>query len=455
MENEPVESSEVQVVLPQDDNEIFFLQRQFYGETDLVQVKEEYAYDQSSVKLGGKEGILGIYTGQVFVILSDGENNDKRKKYAIPHGYGVMSYNCPIIEKYEGRFEYGQRSGYGAMTFSSKISRKRRLSSSSQRNTNIHYWGQWKKNQMHGRGLLQSCNENGNMTYQIAQWNHNKLHGPTFSFIVNPVKKTKVWCIEGEHVNGKLSYGTMKYHPVDNGSSIEYEGYIQKTKPSWFGSIQIQHQTSNIAIPRQLTNWQYRGEFCSNDSHNDEDNGFGVTTPSGYGEMCLVNDNRYIGYVQNGTFHGKGKLIYRLHRNSNNTNNIQPYYDGQWVHGKKCGYGIQIYRSDFSYEGEWFDDQYHGHGILKQTHNSKYEGDFVHGLRHGRGTQTFPNGDIYGGRWIHDQQSGYGVMKYHDRTVYEGDWISNTRQGFGKYYNENREVIQEGQWFMDRLVSST
>ena len=41
----------------------------------------------------------------------------------------------------------------------------------------------------------------------------------------------------------------------------------------------------------------------------------------------------------------------------------QAGYVGDWLQGKRCGYGTCVYSDGDKYSGEWSDDRWHGKGI--------------------------------------------------------------------------------------------
>ncbi|TNV76092.1 hypothetical protein FGO68_gene6815 [Halteria grandinella] len=53
-----------------------------------------------------------------------------------------------------------------------------------------------------------------------------------------------------------------------------------------------------------------------------------------------------------------------------------------------------------SYEGEWYDGELHGFGVLVHGSGDKYEGMFEKGERRGQGTITHANGTVLEGKWI-------------------------------------------------------
>ena len=48
-----------------------------------------------------------------------------------------------------------------------------------------------------------------------------------------------------------------------------------------------------------------------------------------------------------------------------------------------------------SYEGEVWDNQKHGYGILRMRNGTRYEGNWKNGKREGFGVCVYPYGEIY------------------------------------------------------------
>lgn len=94
---------------------------------------------------------------------------------------------------------------------------------------------------------------------------------------------------------------------------------------------------------------------------------------------------------------GHGKLTWASSKNE---------YDGEWIKGKKNGYGTMVYADKSIYSGNWTDDKRNGEG--KMTVNTKegtytYEGEWVMDQKHGDGKYTWPNADVwYQGGWVQD-----------------------------------------------------
>lgn len=96
-------------------------------------------------------------------------------------------------------------------------------------------------------------------------------------------------------------------------------------------------------------------------------------------------DHAYHGQIKDGLFHGKGKLIY----NSNERYEVNKAFfhlfeylltQGDFMHGKREGYGKFVYADGAVYEGQWVDDRIHGDGVAIFASGNRYEGS-ASGLR--------------------------------------------------------------------------
>lgn len=91
-------------------------------------------------------------------------------------------------------------------------------------------------------------------------------------------------------------------------------------------------------------------------------------------------------------------------------------YDGNWFRGKKHGCGIlsKISKEGHTisryYIGEWVDGKKQGFGHNWFEDGSYYEGDFCLNKRHGYGRMWYCNGDYYEGAWKNDFYHGIGML---------------------------------------------
>lgn len=176
----------------------------------------------------------------------------------------------------------------------------------------------------------------------------------------------------------------------------------------------------------------------------------------------------YSGGVVNGLFNGKGTCTKYQHET----------YSGEFVDGKRCGSGKVLYHKKpadasivqnststelavhsfssssldksntdnlISYEGEWKDDKYHGHGLLKFQHGAQYDGSFVDGLFEGSAEYKFENGDVYVGMFHNDTAHGRGKFNSLDGDCYVGDFSNGVFHGNGKY-DMNNDMTYDGEW---------
>eukprot|EP00602_Paraphysomonas_sp_CaronLab_P005736 CAMPEP_0185032330 /NCGR_PEP_ID=MMETSP1103-20130426/20305_1 /TAXON_ID=36769 /ORGANISM="Paraphysomonas bandaiensis, Strain Caron Lab Isolate" /LENGTH=561 /DNA_ID=CAMNT_0027568181 /DNA_START=326 /DNA_END=2011 /DNA_ORIENTATION=+ len=74
-------------------------------------------------------------------------------------------------------------------------------------------------------------------------------------------------------------------------------------------------------------------------------------------------------------------------------------YEGQWLQGRKHGFGRQIYADETVYTGQYANGFEHGHGTRTYTDGSSFEGRFRFGRRDGPGVLTRPNGTIQKGNF--------------------------------------------------------
>ncbi len=70
-------------------------------------------------------------------------------------------------------------------------------------------------------------------------------------------------------------------------------------------------------------------------------------------------------------------------------------YEGQWnvVSNRRHGHGVEQSKfEDFVYEGELFENLYHGRGAMRWSNGASYEGEFYKNLKHGFGHEVYASG---------------------------------------------------------------
>lgn len=86
-----------------------------------------------------------------------------------------------------------------------------------------------------------------------------------------------------------------------------------------------------------------------------------------------------------------------------------------YFHENKKEKGIEIFPNGDKYNGDYFNDKFHGNGILENKRLSyNYEGKFENGTKNGFGTETIKNGTIYQGYFLNNAKQGKGKITYPD-----------------------------------------
>ena len=134
-----------------------------------------------------------------------------------------------------------------------------------------------------------------------------------------------------------------------------------------------------------------------------------------------TSSGTYTGYLVDGFFHGKGKMVW----------NSGGSYDGDWNHGKIHGNGTYIYSDGGKYVGQFQNSKRHNYGTYYFPNGAVYDGQWVNGERTGYGTMRWSNGDVYEGQWQNSKRNGQGTLTYADGAVYTGPWVDNERSGQG------------------------
>lgn len=220
---------------------------------------------------------------------------------------------------------------------------------------------------------------------------------------------------------------------------------------------------------------------------------------NGFGTYYFDNGARYVGNFVNDVMEGQGTYYYANGEYESGSfvngqlwkGNLKykklvafdnGFYEGEFQHEKRNGYGIYVWDGGSYYEGEWKDSNMHGIGTYyysdgtkdeglwendkfvgpvdektKQAKKNKkedvayygeksypdgyYKGEFLNGMRHGEGTFTFNNGDEYWGDWYYDDRSGHGNYIEKNGDHYSGYFVYNKYFPGKKQYNCSKRLI--------------
>mmetsp|Transcript_5737 Transcript_5737/g.6579 ORF Transcript_5737/g.6579 Transcript_5737/m.6579 type:complete len:160 (+) Transcript_5737:304-783(+) len=84
---------------------------------------------------------------------------------------------------------------------------------------------------------------------------------------------------------------------------------------------------------------------------------------------------------------------------------------------------------DYSYEGDFEMDEFHGQGIFKYASGAVYEGAWEHNKYCGQGKYTWPNGTWYDGAWQENKMHGAGLYKDTEGHEWRGEYENGAGPG--------------------------
>lgn len=93
------------------------------------------------------------------------------------------------------------------------------------------------------------------------------------------------------------------------------------------------------------------------------------------------------------------------------------------------------------------------HKCIPSSGTEVYQGEFVDGKRHGWGILHLKDKRVYEGTFRYGKFNGWGKMSYADQSCYVGQWKSGLRSGIGTIIGANGE-IECGIWKNDTLPVS-
>ena len=120
-------------------------------------------------------------------------------------------------------------------------------------------------------------------------------------------------------------------------------------------------------------------------------------------------------------------------------------YEGQYLNGKKHGFGVLQTPEGYEYEGTFENNKYEGKGRLILSENEYYIGGWKDGKRKGQGKYLNGEGLLYEGEWDNDTQTGVGQEVWANGTVYEGMFYEGVKNSQGKFVWADGSVY-EGMW---------
>ena len=157
---------------------------------------------------------------------------------------------------------------------------------------------------------------------------------------------------------------------------LDYLFKNQKIKPIKKGRRSAKRRTRNNLLSPSTVWKRYENDYGTyvtpNDNYTDNIKGSGIFYPKD-------SKDKIFGNFINSYIEGEGLICHLI-----NEENII-IYKGHFVNGKKSGKGILYISPNEYYEGEFFQNHFHGYGIYHYPDGSIFDGFFLNGKKNGIG----------------------------------------------------------------------
>jgi hypothetical protein len=247
-----------------------------------------------------------------------------------------------------------------------------------------------------------------------------------------------------------------RYKSKMRGGSIEY---TQLSNPGKFSGLGTYTYAPNHTYKGSFYNGERNGDgiLTRHNEHNeiiDTYNGrWSNNRRNGRGILTKGNEYTYSGMWKDDTRHGYGKETSSCYNEAEQPTGSNKSYEGNFYNNEYSGHGQLINCDKSIYVGEFLSDMFHGNGTYTNK-SGIYNGQCEHGRKHGAGNQTFPDNTIYQGRFENNKRHGFGRQTFLNGTVYKGLWENDKKHGKGKLTDDKGKVLYEGEWKDDDQVES-
>lgn len=120
-------------------------------------------------------------------------------------------------------------------------------------------------------------------------------------------------------------------------------------------------------------------------------------------------------------------------------------YEGQFHYGEMTGEGQRHWKDGSGYTGQFQEGEREGVGEYTFADGTQYVGQFHNNRFHGEGTFTEPDGTEFTGQFDQHKRTGQGIETSWDGSSFDGDWIDGCKGGHG-VYTSTSGIVYDGQW---------
>ncbi|XP_049832913.1 radial spoke head 10 homolog B-like [Schistocerca gregaria] len=216
-----------------------------------------------------------------------------------------------------------------------------------------------------------------------------------------------------------LSLGTTQATTLSRESGIELNRHDNQGNKSFSSQVlEDVQQEEGVLHPSQIPNVS----FCSITDISDESH----WPKDGNAVLVFTNGILFEGHIKQLLMDGEGQMMWpdgSYYQGDFTSGQITgkgyiEWPDLSWYEGDVClGYrhGLGMYRATFAdvtYSGKWYMGCKEGPGMLyySENVNNYYNGEWVQNERHGLGMRSYPSHACYYGQWMNGLQHGIGTM---------------------------------------------
>lgn len=269
---------------------------------------------------------------------------------------------------------------------------------------------------------------NGQMRYGLMHGHGSFMQTAPFGLPSEMLTYEGYFCMDRMHVSGYITYRSNDYYKGEiawdqpKGHGVLYKASRLVTLKGVFnGMVLVDDQEGELVYADQSV---YKGLLQNNQ-------------PQGYGILQYSDGSVYTGNFDKGDRSGHGKLLREV------DGVVMHLYEGQWYENVFHGEGEEKVSGEYHYKGSYHMGSRHGNGKFEDLKNgTTYEGEFKNDKFSGLGQLIHNDGSSYRGEFKAGVKEGFGVQEYPDGSSYDGQWANNKRHGEGLFIDANGEPSQ-------------